>query len=623
MIGRKSFLIKAGLVIAVLLLGLNSWFVVSRQGITPVDNYQQWERQGLYPVGARRLGHILETYIEPVWWIKFKEILFKNSWLVVLVVVSAVVVIAEKKPDKGGKMGWGMWAGPVLALLIFTWQLASVPPGVYVDEAVTGYNAYSVLMTGKDEYGKAFPILFRYFGSWLPFLNLYLLAPVVKVMGLSELAVRLPAAFLGTGVCLVIYVLLKLKTKSESIASWGAVFMTVIPWMTFNARLGYEEMIGFILFSSGCGLLWRSIVVRKNLVWAIWALSLAGYAAHVFRYLEILILPVWVVINWGEVRHWPAKLWRQSAGWFLLMQIPNIIVIGTPAFWIKQVIYEGVSVTRIAGNFWHQLVTYFSPVTLFVNAPDIDLQHQIPGSGLFCWWMIVPIIWGITGWVKNWRRNKWWLALLGVSVIPAAMSGVFMSVQRALPLLLPLSMALAEGLGYLVGKWGRVKKTLVLSGLLGYSGLLLFRSYFVLLPGLNQEAWNYGYKQLTAEIKKQPQIKFVIDNSRNVRNYILPLFYLRFPPSELQETTDANAVKNYYFSGDPGSVHKYANLEFRPIFWKEDVCVKQVLAGDGLAISEKQAEEHYLIKRGEVRSKTGKLLLQWWETDPEKKCGKI
>jgi 4-amino-4-deoxy-L-arabinose transferase-like glycosyltransferase len=616
-------LIKTGLVIAALILGINSRSTVIRQGITPLDNYQQWERQGLYPVGARRLGHILETYIEPIKWIKFKEILFDSPWFVVLVVLSGVVVVGGKKLDRKGKMGLWIWAGPILALIIFTRQLVTVPSGIYVDEAVTGYNASSVLLTGRDEYGKAFPILFRYFGSWLPFLNMYLLAPIVRIIGLSELAVRLPAALLGVGVVLVMYVLLKLKTRSESLAVWGAVFMAVVPWMVFNARLGYEEMIGFILFSAGCGLLWRSVTERKNLVWAIMALSLSSYAAHVFRYLEILILPLWLVINWSEVRHWPFKFWRICFGWLLITQIPNIIVAGTPAFWVKQVIYEGVSVFKIAGNFWYQLVTYFSPVTLFVRIPDIDLQHQIPGTGLFHWWMIVPIVWGITGWVKNWRHNKWWLALLGVSVIPAAMSGAFISVQRALPLLLPLSMAMAEGLGYLVSGWGRVKKTLFLTGLLGYSGLLLFRSYFVLLPGLYQEAWNYGYKELTEEIKRQPRTKFIVDNSRNVRNYILPLFYLRFPPGKLQKTADEKVLKNYYFSGDPADVHKYANLEFRPIYWKEDVCVKQILVGDELAISEKQAQEHFLIKSGEVRSRTGKLLLQWWETDPKKKCGKI
>ncbi len=36
MTNRQNFLIKAGLVIAVLILGINSWSAVNRQGITPL-----------------------------------------------------------------------------------------------------------------------------------------------------------------------------------------------------------------------------------------------------------------------------------------------------------------------------------------------------------------------------------------------------------------------------------------------------------------------------------------------------------------------------------------------------------------------------------------------------------
>ena len=32
-------------------------------------------------------------------------------------------------------------------------ELDSVPPGFYIDEASFGYNAYSILKTGRDEYG--------------------------------------------------------------------------------------------------------------------------------------------------------------------------------------------------------------------------------------------------------------------------------------------------------------------------------------------------------------------------------------------------------------------------------------------------------------------------------------
>jgi hypothetical protein len=614
MMHRKSCLIKIGLLAALGVLILTTIQATKKLGVTPLDNYLQWQRGQLYPFWAVRLGHILETYVEPIGWQKFKEIIFSNISLVIIIGVWGFLVTKNRVKIEHSKRKWGIWIGPLLGLIIYTWQLATVPPAVYVDEAVTGYNAFSVLMTGRDEYGKAFPILFRYFGSWLPGLNMYILVPVVKLIGLSVWAIRLPAAILGAGVCLVLYVIMKMKTKSERVSGWGTVFAAITPWMVFNARLGYEEMIGFILFAAGIGLLSTSNKRRKNIYWAITALTLAGFAAHVYRYLLAIILPVWGALYLNEVRSWPWKTKLYVVGWLVLLNIPNLLVIQTPAFWVKQVIYEGASMGRIVSNFWNQLTTYFSPVTLFVKVPDIDMQHQVPGIGLFYWWMIVPIIFGIISWSRNWKQNRFWLALIIVSIIPAAMSGAFISVQRAFPLFLPLSVAMAEGLSRMI------KKPLLIT-LAGYSLLLLFRSYFVLLPGLNEEAWNYGYKQLAEETVKQPKAQFVIDNSRNVRNYMLPLFYLHYPPKELQETASKLELANYYYSGDPSNNHKYANMEFRPINWVTDPCQEEIMVGDELSISSDQAAEHKLTKAGEVKNRTGKTLLQWYHTNPKEKCG--
>jgi hypothetical protein len=506
-----------------------------------------------------------------------------------------------------------MW--PIVALVIFSWRLTTVPPAIYVDEAVTGYNAYSVLMTGKDEYGKTMPILFKYFGSWLPGLNMYWLVPWIKVLGLSELGVRFPAVVLAAGLVAVFYAIVKLKTKNEETAFWGAGFLIVVPWMVFNARLGYEEMIGMILWTAGCGLLDRSVTKNEYLKWAILALSLSSYTAHVFRYLTMIILPVWVGINMKKIWMWPRKIWWQTGGMLFLTQIFNLAVINTPAFWVKQVIYAGVNPLKIMQNFWGQLTTYLSPITLFINNPDIDMQHQIPHIGLFDWWMIAPIILGLVRWIKEWRKNIWWLAVLVVSIVPAAMSGEFISVQRALPLLIPMGMVMAEGLA-------RVRKP-ILVGLWLYSAILVYKAYFVRLPAFNQEAWNYGYKELTSQIKKYSETNFVIDNSRNPRNYILPLFYLAYPPDKLQAEVEKGTLLNYYFSGKTLDDHKYGNMEFRGIVWKIDPCREQILVGDELTISKKQAGEHRLTLMGEVKSKTGKLLLQWWKTNPVEKCGKI
>ena len=85
----------------------------------------------------------------------------------------------------------------VLAAILRFWQLGLVPPSPDWDEAALGYNAYSLLKTGKDEYGTRWPLALRSFDDYKPPLYAYLAIPTVKYLGLSTYSVRLPAAING------------------------------------------------------------------------------------------------------------------------------------------------------------------------------------------------------------------------------------------------------------------------------------------------------------------------------------------------------------------------------------------------------------------------------------------
>ncbi len=71
----------------------------------------------------------------------------------------------------------------ILGIVLRFWQLGKTPTGFYLDEAALGYNAYSIMETGKDEYGKDWPILFRSFGDFKAPIYTYLLIPIYKIWG--------------------------------------------------------------------------------------------------------------------------------------------------------------------------------------------------------------------------------------------------------------------------------------------------------------------------------------------------------------------------------------------------------------------------------------------------------
>jgi len=85
----------------------------------------------------------------------------------------------------------------LVAAVLRLWKLGSIPPHLTPDEAALGYNAYSILKTGRDEYGELLPIIFKSFGDFKPGLYVYFTAPLIAILGLNEWSVRLPSAIAG------------------------------------------------------------------------------------------------------------------------------------------------------------------------------------------------------------------------------------------------------------------------------------------------------------------------------------------------------------------------------------------------------------------------------------------
>src|SRR3989344_870621 len=124
-----------------------------------------------------------------------------------------------------------------LAAILRLYQLGNNPPALDWDEASLGYNAYSILKTGKDEFGRSWPISIRSFEDYKPAMYTYLTIPTIYIFGLNEFAVRLPSAFLGTLTVFAAYFLVgELLKKSrwekqcEILALLTSALLAISPW---------------------------------------------------------------------------------------------------------------------------------------------------------------------------------------------------------------------------------------------------------------------------------------------------------------------------------------------------------------------------------------------------------
>ena len=60
----------------------------------------------------------------------------------------------------------------LLSIGLFLYKMNVSPPALNADEAANAYDAYSILKTGKDQYGNTMPLRFKSFGDYNYLFNL-------------------------------------------------------------------------------------------------------------------------------------------------------------------------------------------------------------------------------------------------------------------------------------------------------------------------------------------------------------------------------------------------------------------------------------------------------------------
>ena len=209
------------------------------------------------------------------------------------------------------------------------WQLGNVPISPDWDEAALAYEAHSLFITGKDEFGNFMPPVLRSFEDYKPALYAYLAIPSVEIFGLNSFAVRLPSAIMGIIAIFATYLLVKLIFKKEGIALLAAFLLAVSPWHVQFSRIAFETNVG-LTFNILVALFFIKGLKRP------WMLLLAAFFAglnlsvyqseRVFTPLLVLAL---TIIYRKEVFTLPKKYLFSAIAVGILTLAPTILYIGT------------------------------------------------------------------------------------------------------------------------------------------------------------------------------------------------------------------------------------------------------------------------------------------------------
>ncbi len=146
----------------------------------------------------------------------------------------------------------------ILAGLLRFYNLSTLPNGLHWDEQDTGYQAFSLIKTGRDYFGNPLPFIFHSFADYRTPVFIYSAVPFVAAFGLTPLAVRLPSAIYGLLSVLLIYYLanllfehlpLKIRNLNLNVGHLAAFALAVSIWQVLYARQSVEcnAMLTFML----------------------------------------------------------------------------------------------------------------------------------------------------------------------------------------------------------------------------------------------------------------------------------------------------------------------------------------------------------------------------------------
>lgn len=516
----------------------------------------------------------------------------------------------------------------VVAFFIRCAQIDKIPTGFYADEAAIAYNAFSLLETGKDEYGKSWPLLFRSFGEYKTPTYSYLLIPIFKFFGKSVLSARYLTVISGFLSVIGLIFLSKIWFKEKKIVLCIAITFLLMPWSIIYSRSIYEVNLALTFLIWGLFFLELKI---KNKKWNWWlgiflfVLSIITYnGARIFTPLLGLI---WLILNWKEIIN-------KKNRWSLFITVlvgliaftPILRIIFTSGFW------ERSSINIFNGNTWNYhgsfkiyyqikewvslYVGYLNPYYLFKLGDPGNRSKLIDMSLLFMWQL--PFI--VLGVKELEKQNKkiitFVLGLIFISPLAASLTRDPVSSIRSLFMVVPVSILAGLGMWSFIVKYKKIGNLILFSLFLLGAGRL-YLSIFKITGYYNFRDWDYGFDKVVLEIKKIPKEMPIIFVGDNI-NYIQLAFYMANPEQYIKDNFKKED-SSYYTVDSWFNNKKINNLIVRNLIWGKDIYQKQIIVFGKYGLDDNQIKEHCLSKVFEIKGLDGKNLYVGVETNPELK----
>lgn len=325
------------------------------------------------------------------------------------------------------------------------WKLGSLPSILNRDEAGLAYNAKLLKETGKDEWGKPWPLALQSFGDYKLPGYVWSLLPTFGMFGYSDFATRLPSAVAGTLLIPAVYIFAGALRWSKQKRLLATMLVATTPVFFFYSRIAFEANLALTLFVTSLGIILSETAKDERLLLDGVAIILMLLAVFTYN-TPLLLLPFIIVVipMWRGIKQWRRWL-LPVVGLGLVLafgglqlvslskQKSGITIFQDESTWMRSVEnhQQRTGLNRVLfGNkiaFYGSLIAQnyaktLSPVFL-VQGKGGHPWHSLPGAGhLILSTYLLALVGGGLCLVKPTKQRLLLVYLAVVSLIPAVIT---------------------------------------------------------------------------------------------------------------------------------------------------------------------------------------------------------
>jgi len=456
------------------------------------------------------------------------------------------------------------------------------------DEAALGYNAYSIVKTGRDEYGQLLPLIFKSFGDYKPGFYIYLTVPFVAVFGLSEISVRLPSILIGSLLPIFLFLLIKeINPKSHKVAIISGLLASICPFAIHFSRGAWETNILTFELVLASLFFFKYINQQKGkfLLLSSITFGLSLYTYQAGKMISLFLVTILFFINLKQINFKkfiinfiiPLSLFSLPVLFGLLFNsnANRLKVISIFSYTRSQAEKQSIiSESNLLDyklfhdqpiffirNILFRYFNHFSPNFLAFEGDWQNARHSAPYIGVLLYPSLVFLFLGIffaLSRSKIDKLNLFFLFWLLVAPIPAALTRDEIQSVRAMSLVVPLTYFSSLGIFFFLEKYHHFLIKILLTIVYLVSFFYYCDLYLNHMVTKNPIDFLYGYKEAANYVvKNQSRFQKIYFTDYYGQPYIYYLFYSKYQPKNYQ-----NQAKLEDNSLDTGKVNKIDNIKF-------------------------------------------------------------